>query len=329
MKYLEKLKCENESLTMELMDTADEEEIHLFLQSFYKSFGPRYSFDMSWFNWFYNINPAGRCINFLLVNQKREIIGAYGYSPFQYFQNRKVREGVIGINGFINPEYTRKGLYSRLISRSLVHIHQKYFLAVSYLHHQNQGTIKGHIKSDWKLIKDFHFFVRHLNPVSSSTIENVAPRDKISSLREYNFHKTENAFFCKSYQWLHWRFEERPDKKYQVLIEEDNGDIGGYLIYTFYNENPTFHRCQVADYDYQDSNFFIRLLEKLVIIASEQGCDTVEFLANEDNQDSEILHKQSFAKIDEHYSMFQHGRASASTLGSKYFKFEYGYFDVV
>ena len=330
MEYLEEIKCDKEILKIEIMDTADEEEINLFLQSFYKSFGPRYSFDANWFNWFYNENPSGKCVNFLLVNQKKEIIGAYGYSLFRYFQNREVRKGVIGINGFINPEYTRKGLYSILMSRSLKYIHQKYVLAVSYLHHQNQGTVKGHLKSEWKHVKDFYFFVRQLNSSPSCPIENIIGQDKFSSLRNYPFSRTENNFFCKSYQWLHWRFKERPDKKYQVLIEEDSGNIGGYIIYTVYNADLDLRRCQVAEYDYQERKHFIRLLDKVMAAAVEKDCNTVEFLANEDNQDTEILIEQKFAKTDEYYSMVKHGSASGTSIrDTKDFKFEYGYFDVV
>lgn len=142
MECIKLIERKNIKLTIQLMDTSDEKEINKFLISFYKSFGLRYSLDFNWFNWYYNNNPVGKCLNYTLLNDKDDIVGAFGYFKFNYRLNKVSKKGVISVNGFINPDYTRMGLYTELIYESLKDIHKSYDLAFSYPHSDNIGSVK-------------------------------------------------------------------------------------------------------------------------------------------------------------------------------------------
>lgn len=329
MKFLQNIEKKNIKLSINLMDTKNRNEINKFLSSYYKSFGLRYSLDFKWFNWYYNDNPCGKCQNYILTNENNDIIGAFGYSIFNYTFKEVGKLGVIGVNGFINPEYTGLGLYTELISETLKDIHRNYELAFSFPHCNNIGSVKGHINSGWVFSKSFHFYVKNLNTLNNVIIDNNALESDFKELINYRFSKTLSMVFIKNFEWLNWRFYERPDKDYHLVIYKNNRNIvRGYIIYTYYKDINNLIRCQIADYDYNDINVYQTLLNKVMQVAYKHDCSTVELLVNDDHSDTEILVKESFVRKDECYKMFLNGELSKFT-NSKDFKFEFGYFDVI
>ena len=128
---------------------------------------------------------------------------------------------------------------------------------------------------------------------------------------------------------MNWRFYERPDKEYDVIIHKnENNLIEGYIICTSYKDKNGLNRCQIADYDYNVNNVFKYLLNKVTQLALKHDCSTVEFLVNEDHFDTELLRVQSFVRKEESYKMFLNGDSSELDKG-QCFKFEFGYFDVI
>jgi RimJ/RimL family protein N-acetyltransferase len=329
MEQIKTITKNNLTLTLQLMDTTNESEINKFLIGYYKSFGLRNRLDIRWFNWFYNDNPLGKCQNFLLTNNKNEIIGAFGFSIFEYYSVGVSRKGVIGVNGFINPDYTGQGLYTTMISESLQEIHEEYDIAFSYPHSNNIASVKGHTKSGWEYYKKIYFYKAIPSNVTESSADDYAIDSRIEDLLNYDFSKKTNSFLVKNYDWIKWRFKERPDKKYNLIINlNKNGTFQGYLIYTMYHQNDNSIRCQVADYDYKDVKVFESLLSKINQVAFSCKCSTLEFLVNEDCTDTTILTQNSFIKKEESYDMFVNGDLSKFNLDYD-FKFEYGYFDVI
>ena len=311
------------------MDTSNEDEINKFLISYYKSFGLRYSLDSTWFKWFYNDNPSGKCVNYILTNENNEIIGAFGYSIFSYSFNEVEKKGVIGINGFINPDYTGLGLYTDLILETLKDIHRKYDLAFSFPHSDNLGSVKGHINSEWKFTNDFYFYVKNIKPKEIISIDENILESKFECLRNYKFSRRPESFFIKSFEWLNWRFYERPDKDYEVFIYKNSHNIiEGYVVYTLYQDKSGLKRFQIADYDYIKNEVFMKLLAKVSQLGSKYKCSTFEFLVNEEHFDTEILLKESYVKKEESYKMFVNGDLAKLNI-NRNFKFEFGYFDVV
>ena len=328
MRFLKTIERDTLKLDIQLMDTLNEEEINNFLISFYKSFGLRSNFNFNWFNWFYNENPLGKCRNYILTNENRDIVGGFGYSLFNYSFKGVSKIGVIGINGFINPDYTGLGLYTQLISETLKDVHRSYDLAFSFPHSDNKASIKGHINSDWKHIKKLDFYVKKIN-----SEENLHPNkniiiSKIEALKEFDFNSSRDSFFIKNYERLDWRFYKRPDKNYKTLIYKRNNNIIGYIIYTLYNDKDGSHRCQVADYDYLEKIAFIQLIDELSLIGKKYNYSTIEFLVNEDHSDTKVLTDLSFVKKKESYEMFINGSQTGFNE-TRNFKFEFGYFDVI
>jgi hypothetical protein len=328
VKFFKKIERDNLNLSIQLMDTLNQVEINDFLKSYYKSFGVRSSLNFNWFHWFYNENPIGKCQNYILKNEQDNIVGGFGYSLFNYFSKGIKKVGVIGVNGFINPDYTGLGLYTQLITESLKDILKSHELAFSLPHSENIASIKGHLNSGWKLVKKLDFYVKYINLKDNiPSNKNINVID-IPALRNFDFNYSRGSYLIKSYDWLNWRFNRRPNKQYNTLVYTLSDTIKGYVIYTLYIDKDGNTRCQVADYEYIEKTIFVQLLENLCFIGSENNYQTIEFLVNEEYSDTKILKDLSFIKKNESYHMFGNGNLTKFE-NNRNFKFEYGYFDVV
>lgn len=315
----------NEHFDVFIMDNTRKLERKEFFECFYSSFGPRYNFDENWFDWYYLNNPFGICDNYLLINEKKILVGAFGYAKIVVQSSNKIKEGTLGINGFINPNFAGRGLYTDLMSSSLNNVKSRYEVGCSFPHGNNIGSIKGHIKSGWEHTKNATFFKRKINGVENKAKTSNSSQSNILNLVDFEFSKKKSAFFYKTFDWIKWRFFDRPDKKYEAITINNGTDlISGYLIYTIYSDS-TGKRCQVADYDYHTILDFQKVLNVLINLAGVNNYSSVEFLVNEDHEDSPILSENGFKPSQEHYQMFTYGNIEFP-LNSK---IEYGSFDVI
>lgn len=328
MRIIKKINRDNLNLDIQLMDTLNEVEINKFLISYYKSFGLRYSLDSNWFKWFYNENPFGKCQNYILTDENNDIVGGYGFSLFNYSFQQESKSGVIGINGFINPDYTGLGLYTELITEALKEINRNHELAFTFLHSDNIPTIKGHLKGNWQIVKQFYFYIKTLTPNENFSLSANTSESDIEALKDYKFSFAKDLFFIKNYEWLNWRFYQRPDKNYKVLVSKIEDKVVGYFIYSLYKDKDGYTRCQIADYDYLEKNTFLQLLDGITRIGVINNYSTIEFLVNEHHSDTEILSDNLFVKKAESYEMLINGSLTRFNE-NRDFKFEYGYFDVI
>ncbi len=133
------------------MDNQNEVCKHLFLDSFYKSFGFRSEVDLNWFDWYYLKNPIGKCNGYFLKDAKNNtIIGSFSFAKIQYYENGRTKTGGLAVNGFISKGYEGKGLYTSLIAAGLEKESENIDCFFSFPHKNNAASIKGHLKSGWK-----------------------------------------------------------------------------------------------------------------------------------------------------------------------------------
>lgn len=325
MELISTLQNNNENFDVFIMDNKNKCERQEFFECFYSSFGPRFSLNENWFDWYYLKNPYGICDNYLLLNKKMKIIGAFGYAKNMFYLSNILHKGILGINGFINPNYAGRGLYTDLMINSLTHLRSMFDYGFSFPHGKNIGSIKGHIKSDWKLFKKAVFLKYPVNNSQKNIKPSIIIQKEITELFDYEFKKNQYSFFYKTFDWIKWRFHERPDKKYgAITISNETNFNSGYLIYTFYTDSSG-KRCQVADYEYYSKYDFSKLLDYIIDFAISSNCISVEFLVNEEHEDTQILLEKGFLISEEHYLMFTYGNIQIPTD----IKIEYGCFDVV
>lgn len=315
----------NENFEIFIMENRNIIERKKFFECFYSSFGPRYNFDENWFDWYYLNNPFGICDNYLLINEENIVVGAFGYAKILFLSSNNIKEGTLGINGFINPNYAGRGLYTDLMTFSLNNIMTRYEVGFSFPHGNNIGSIKGHIKSGWRHTENARFFKHEINNLGNHTKSSNSSQSNILNLVDFEFNRKKSDFFHKTFDWIKWRFYERPDKKYLTITVSDGISlISGYLIYTIYSDS-TGKRCQVADYEYHSIIDFQKLLNALINLANINNYLSVEFLVNEEHEDSIIIMENGFKSCNEHYQMFTYGNIEFPLN----FKIEYGSFDVI
>lgn len=259
LEFIHQFKNANTHYGIRLMNN-NSDDIDLFFELFYDCFGIRSHLDRVWFDWYYNKNPLGQCNNYLLFDlEKNKLIGAYGFAKIGYSLNFKKKIGVLGINGFIHKEYTKKGLYAELINFGLAN-ETKDNLAFSFPHGNNIGSIKGHLKSNWSLFEDLHFFEKILTNEKIEKHKSIELIPEDFSSINFNFFDNSRFSFIKNKSFLKWRYTERPHRDYTIFGYRNEGEILGYMILGKYVNKDNTIRTQIVDFNAINTKIFDTLL---------------------------------------------------------------------
>lgn len=327
---LEIIECKKHKFGVHLMDNTSDLEVELFLNSFYNSFGFRTQFNRRWFDWFYLENPNGLCNNYLLLDlESNNWIGGFGFAKVNYLFQGKQKIGGCAINGFINSGYEGMGLYTELIKSGLK---QESFLeriAFSYPHSKNIASQKGHLKSGWNEFLRLSFLEMELKKTKIILSKKLEIYEDIELFRKFNFVNLfiNNEFsFCRSFDFLNWRFFNRPDKKYSLLAI-DAGIYIGYMILGYYRTSTGKFRCHIADYQYSHQVVLLNLIEKARDTAIEKGCQVLDVLINLKSDAIQVFTENDFVLRDEGYNLMTYSEKKIELPLNCHIA--YGDFDVV
>jgi len=304
--FIETFKVQNVLYGVYLMDNKDNDEIENFFLMFHSCFGIREDLDKTWFNWFYNANPAGVCKNYILLDVSKNIyVGAYGFAKIRYVLNGIRKLGGLGINAMILKEYGRRGLFSRLMDIGLEkENYNKDRLAFSFPHWANIGSVKGHYKSGWSDLDRNHFYYKDKTSISIKSIDCVREVSNTAIIDFNLFKKGKMFYFDKTNDWLTWRFTNRPNRKYIILgnYESDNY-INGYMVLVFYRSKNNVTRCQIVDYGIKNANILRNLLIKAENIAVKGNADVLDIMLSDHSDDLDVFLNNRFKKSDEFYHL--------------------------
>ena len=288
-----------------LMNNQSVQEQKWFMDSFYRSFGIRKHLNLNWFNWFYNLNPCGTCRNYVLIDmEKGTWIGGFGFAKIPYRLNELNSIGGLAVNGFINPGYEGKGLYTKLISRGLGLESSKERILFSLPHASNLASIKGHLKSGWERLTGLSFMEIKVDK-SKSKPNHAVCLDQPEDLETLNFNlfNQDNVFeFMRNYNFLFWRFISRPNKKYSFLKVEMDEHIG-YMVLGFYEPINGCKRCQIADYRYTAKSCLLELINSAYLVALQNKCNILDVLISENCEPYDLFSSAGFAPGKEGYEL--------------------------
>lgn len=304
--FLEVIERNNIKFGIYLMDNALDNEVELFFKSFYSSFGFRPQFDRKWFDWFYRDNPLGSCNNYILIDLAlNKWIGGFGFAKVNYIFQGQLKNGGLGINGFINSGYEGMGLYTDLIKCGLKNESYVKNFAFSYPHRQNIASQKGHFKSGWKDFVRMSFLEIDLKKNEINLSREMGIYENTDLFKKFDFTKLmhNNEFsFSRTYEHLNWRFFNRPDKKYTLLAIE-TGIYYGYMILGYYKMTNGFIRCHIADYQYSHQSVLITLIERARYIAKEKECRKLDVLINMASEAVQVFTNKKFMPRNEGYNL--------------------------
>ncbi|MBN2669471.1 MAG: GNAT family N-acetyltransferase [Bacteroidales bacterium] len=293
----------NKSYGIRLMNNADDKDIDLFFELFYDCFGFRQHLDKIWFNWYYNQNPNGICNNYLLFDiEHNKLIGAYGFAKIPYYLENKEKIGVLGVNGFIHKDYTKRGLYAELMNYGLK-IETKNNLAFSFPHGNNKGSVKGHFNSNWKLFEDLHFFEKEINKRIINKPENIEILEDDFKAIDFEQFNKKNFAFIKDTGFLNWRYTQRPYRKYISIGFKDQENVIAYMILGKYINQDKLIRTQIVDFNAIDINTFEQLLKGAEYFAQIEQSYKIDLILGMGSKYIESLKKQNFHKSGEVYKL--------------------------
>lgn len=292
------------SYDIKLMDNLDVEETTKYFGLFYKCFGKRPHLDVSWFDWFYNKNPYGSCNNYALIDRaKNTFAGIYGLAKYRLVDGDRSYLCGVGVNGMIDDDYRNQGLYSELM-RIIINYKTENEVAVSYPHGLNKGSVLGHYKAGWSLLKKPEFY--KTTELGSGTpgknireIFSFADQPGMADLCATQGYA---SYFEKTPQWLDWRFFSRPHKTYTVLgYFDDAGNINGYVILGYYK--GATHRCQVLDYNAKGKEALTALINGARAMAAARQCTELDLWLDDYCRELGLFRENGFHKTGEFYEL--------------------------
>ena len=268
------------------MNNESQEQQILFLDSFYKSFGLRVQLNQTWFNWFYIQNPLGHCNNYILLDlRNNQWIGGFGFAKKSYFSNGNRVVGGLAVNGFVNPGYEGRGLYTELIATGLEEENYLDRGAFSFPYNRNIASIKGHLKSGWQSSIRLSFLETHIDGQGKDDAQIIYTSDP-GDLNKIDFESIEifsELNFSRNYSELSWRYLDRPDKQYKYLTMTSSEEMG-YMILGNYVTKDGSERCEIADYRFSSPEILHRLIKKAKFVAAEGKYQNLDVLINPDSQ---------------------------------------------
>lgn len=312
-----------------LMDNHSHLQQSLFLTSFYKSFGFRPQFDLTWFKWFYLENPLGQCNNYVLIDvDSNNWIGGFGFAKKAYLHNGVKIVGGLGVNGFINPGYEGQGLYTTLISVGLFQEHFRQRAAFSFPFSGNFASIKGHLNSGWQSSIDLCFLESKTNLQIIDDPLTLC-KDNFKRVKEIDLGKmtqVSSLYFSRTHDELEWRYVKRPDKQYKYVTINSGPDRGYMILGDYVNKNGS-KRCEIADYRYNSLEAMERLIRKARIVAAQNSYDAVDVLVNPKSICHKIFSREGFHERGDGYTLLTYS-TEAFTIPDQ-ITLNYGDFDVV
>ena len=312
-----------------LMDNESREQQLLFLDSFYKSFGIRAQLELTWFDWFYIRNPLGFCNNYILLDlANHHWIGGFGFAKKSYFANGNRVVGGHGVNGFVNPGYEGRGLYTKLIATGLEQEHYLERAAFSFPYNRNIASIKGHLKSGWQSAISLSFLEAIIDGQGQDDAGIVCSSDP-RDLNKVDFERIEifsELNFTRSHSEMSWRYAERPDKQYKYLTMTSSENMG-YMILGHYVTEKGSERCEIADYRYSSPEVLHRFIKKAKFVAAEGKYKFLDVLINPDSPCHAFFHNHGFTKRGDGYELLTYCMKPLAL--PKDIAVSYGDFDVV
>jgi RimJ/RimL family protein N-acetyltransferase len=290
------------SYEIKLLNNLDPEETGCYFDLFCKCFGQRPHLDQAWFDWFYNKNPYGLCNNYALVDrEKNSYAGVYGLAKYRLVDGKQEYLCGVGVNGMIDNDYRNQGLYTDLM-RTIINHKDENEMAVSYPHGLNRGSVLGHLKAGWELLKKPEFY-------KTTDLNSAKPEDHVREIRFFSglqgfadLDAGYASYFEKTAEWLDWRFFSRPHKTYDALAYFNaKGSVQGYAILGYYM--GSLSRCQLLDYRANDPRVLRALISGAKHTAAKRQCAELDLWLDDQSKELGLFKENGFHKTGEFYEL--------------------------
>lgn len=206
-----------------------------------------------YFDWQYRNGPYGIATILLAKDDDDSIIGIEPILPMKLYVNNKVTLSSLSCNSVVDPDFRKRGIFSRLVSNILKIIEKKEISTIygipniksynifmrngfdeinqlpllikplkfsKYFSHPTKGLIRL-IEIFFKVKNgksDIELFSGEINSDFEKIIKNLSNRVSILQKRDKEF--------------LQWRYRDNPAKKYDIHVLKENTQLKGYIVTT-------------------------------------------------------------------------------------------------
>jgi GNAT superfamily N-acetyltransferase len=248
--------------------TADDPSMMaLFSEAFGKPFSP------AWWSW-YRDCPSG-ANRTRVVADSRGLAGSYSLMPTWL----KIGEGIYGgslcNNVCTSPQHQGRGLFVKLGNFALAD--ERAFGVRVSIGMPNVKALPGHLKAGWRILTALPKLVKEHPKAHASgccSVEKFAP-----SIDDFLARMYERYTFAvvKNHRWLNWRYADRPDRYYRLLVLERANQIHGYAVVKHFDDGD-IRKSHICDMLADDDSALANLLSAAEDLAS--GRDRLDLWTN-------------------------------------------------
>jgi len=289
-------------------------------------FGDQEIAQQSYFDWQYTENPFGKAVVVLAKDEEKvnEVIGTNTIIPMQVWIGKKIIKSSLACNVQVDPKYQNQGIFSKLLDFMNSVASKK---DISFLYAvPNDNSYNAFIKHNSTKISTLPLYVKILKPseyfdsqigkilrisdfiwkpkeLKNSQIETY--KGKISKEFEEVMKKALERIpiiVNRSVEFLEWRYNQHPTRKYRIFVLKEDSHIKGYIIFRITNVNKK--RIGIIDDFLVDENIkkkdnFKKLVNAAVYDLYKNGASIIITTFNKKFLEGKILQKSGFFKAPE------------------------------
>ena len=192
-------------------------------------------------NWAYNENPIKR-MDIILALSDRKLVGHSASTPLEFHCQGNCVQATRVQNVMVHPDYQGRGIFTETLKRLTEHFYSHNLdLVVTF---PNNNSLPTFIKKlDYSHIDDIYTY--HL---PSSLMQNAGSRsldvciDQKIKFNDMDDTLIRSCLDCyeiynrRAAEYLHWRFNERSNKKYFLLRAFEKNHEAALVIFKYYPE---------------------------------------------------------------------------------------------
>ncbi len=183
------------------------------------------------------LNPFGRSI-VLIAEEDKKIVGVRAFMRWQWYNGDKMFSCFRAVDTATHPDYQGKGIFKKLTLKALELAKEE--RAAFIFNTPNEKSRPGYLKMGWKIAGKiqvgispaFNSFWKLKKNIPDYDINYQTSNVEIEKLcKEWNMELIGKKIFTKkSVNYLKWRYENNPLKKYEVFAAS-SFYMAGYIKY--------------------------------------------------------------------------------------------------
>lgn len=163
-------------------------------------------------------------------------------------KNIKIGNGISEAAHFMDvmthPDYRRRGIFSNLMKIAMDYVSENITLCYTFPNRNSYPAYKQ--VTDWTRLSSFntllYFNFRGLEETVLKRKKDVSREGEIvvEEIEKFDTEidnllsktsKNYQIFFVKDFRYLNWRYFQRPDIAYKVLVARIDGKLSGYIVF--------------------------------------------------------------------------------------------------